>query len=93
MMGGCKNKCIYASLTPQQVPHNKCPHNKCPDPTTSALKNGSDLFINMTNMMGSTILKEAQKIVEALRNSGVKEKEEVREIRSLGLETVKLPDK
>lgn len=57
------------------------------------LKNGADIFINITDQMGSTALKGFERIVERLKENGVLEKNEVREIRSLGLETVKLPDK
>jgi hypothetical protein len=57
------------------------------------LKNGSDLFINITDQMGSTALKGFERIVERLKQQGVQEKEEIREIRSMGFETMRLPEK
>jgi hypothetical protein len=57
------------------------------------LKNGADIFINITDQMGSTALKGFEKILDKLKENGVQEKDEVREIRSLGLETMKLPDR
>jgi len=56
------------------------------------MKNGSDLYINLTDMIGSDILKGSVKIIKAMKQAGVHEKSEVREIRSLGLETVRFPD-
>lgn len=41
--------------------------------------------------MGSNALKGYKKILEKLKENGVREKDEVREIRSLGLETMRLP--
>jgi len=55
------------------------------------LTNGSALYINTTDMMGSLMLKGAQGIIETLRNAGVEEKTEVKGIRSLGFETLRLP--
>jgi len=55
------------------------------------LKNGADILINITDQMGSTLLKGFERIVERLKQQGVQEKEEVRVMRSLGLETVRLP--
>ena len=56
------------------------------------LKNGADIFINITDQMGSNALKGFERILERLKQQGVQEKGEVREIRSLGLETMKLPE-
>jgi len=55
------------------------------------LKNGGDLFISITDQMGTDML-GAGKIVEAMKKAGVNEMEEVREVRSLGLEMVRLPE-
>jgi len=55
------------------------------------LNNGADIFINITDQMGSTALKGFERIVERLKQQGVQEKGEVRVIRSLGLETARLP--
>jgi hypothetical protein len=55
------------------------------------LKNGKDLFISMTDQMGTDTL-DAGKMVDALKKAHVKEVEEVREVRSLGLEMVRLPE-
>lgn len=55
------------------------------------LKSGSDLFINITDQMGNNAMKGFQKILKALKEHEVQEKNEVREIRSLGLETLQLP--
>lgn len=57
------------------------------------MKNGADLYINLTDMIGSDILKGSVKINKAMKQAGVPEKNEVREIRSLGLETVRFPGK
>ena len=57
------------------------------------LINGADIFINITDQMGSNALKGFERILKKLKENGVQEKDEVREIRSLGLETMKLPDK
>jgi hypothetical protein len=54
------------------------------------LKGGGDLFINITDQMGTEML-NAKHIIGKLKKSGVKEMEEMREIRSLGLEIVRLP--
>jgi hypothetical protein len=54
------------------------------------LKTGRDLFISITDQMGTDAL-DAGKIVGALKKAGVKEVDEVREVRSLGLEMVRLP--
>jgi hypothetical protein len=42
--------------------------------------------------MGSNALKGFKKILKKLKENGVQEKDEVREIRSLGLETMRVPD-
>jgi len=55
-------------------------------------KNGSDMFISVSDALGTIMLKEFSKIIETLKNAGVQEKKEVREIRSMGLETARLPD-
>lgn len=55
------------------------------------LKNGADIFINITDQMGSNALKGFERILIKLKDNGVQEKGKVREIRSMGLETVKLP--
>ncbi|MBI2831602.1 MAG: hypothetical protein HYX79_05020 [Chloroflexi bacterium] len=55
------------------------------------MKNGSMLYINVSDMMGTSMLKESKDILKALRQSGVQQKTEAKEIRSLGLETVRLP--
>jgi hypothetical protein len=57
------------------------------------LKNGADIFINITDQMGSNALKGFEKILDKLKKNSVQEKDEVREIRSLGLETMRLPEK
>lgn len=57
------------------------------------LKNGADIFINITDQMGTNALKGFKRILKKLKENGVQEKDEVREIRSLGLETMKLPDR
>jgi hypothetical protein len=54
------------------------------------LKNGKDLFISITDQLGTDTL-GADKIVGALKNAGVREEDDVREVRSLGLEMVRLP--
>jgi len=55
------------------------------------LKSGKDLFLSITDQMGTDTL-DAGKIVDALKKAGVKEVDEVREVRSLGLEMVRLPE-
>ena len=55
------------------------------------LKNRADIFINITDQMGNDAMKGFQKILKALQEHEVQEKDEVREIRSLGLETLRLP--
>ncbi|HWR57980.1 MAG TPA: hypothetical protein VN328_03750 [Thermodesulfovibrionales bacterium] len=56
------------------------------------LKNGADVFINVTDQMGGNALKGFQKILKKMKENGIEEKDEVREIRSLGLETMRLPE-
>ncbi len=53
------------------------------------MRDGSDVFINITDQMGNDALKGLDTILENLRANGVEEKTEVREIRSLGLETMR----
>ena len=54
------------------------------------LKDGKDLFLSITDQIGTDML-NAGSIVEALKKAGVKEVDDVREVRSLGLEMVRLP--
>lgn len=56
------------------------------------MKNKADIFISITDQMGGTALKGFEKILRKLKENGVQEKDEVREIRSMGLETVRLPE-
>lgn len=53
------------------------------------LKNGRDLFIVVTDQMGREALKGFERIIESLRSFGVKELDEVREIRSMGFEVMR----
>ena len=53
------------------------------------MRDGSDVFINITDQMGNDALKGLDTILGNLRANGVEEKTEVREIRSLGLETMR----
>lgn len=53
------------------------------------LKDGKDLFIVVTDQMGREALKGFVKVIERLRSLGVKEVDEVREIRSMGFEILK----
>ena len=53
------------------------------------MRDGSDVFINITDQMGNDALKGLDTILENLRANGVEEKADVREIRSLGLETMR----
>ena len=53
------------------------------------MRDGSDVFINITDQMGNDALKGLDTILGNLRANGVEEKVEVREIRSLGLETMR----
>jgi hypothetical protein len=55
------------------------------------LKSGKDLFISITDQLGTDTL-GADRIVDALKKAGVKEVDDVREVRSLGLEMVRLPE-
>ncbi len=55
------------------------------------LKNGKDLFLGITDQSGTNTI-SAEAIVKALQKAGVREVDEVREIRSMGLETVRLPE-
>lgn len=53
------------------------------------LKNGKDLFIAVTDQMGNEALKGFERIIEKLRSFGVKEVDEVKEVRSMGFEIMK----
>jgi hypothetical protein len=55
------------------------------------LENGGALYINITNAMGGVVLKGSEALPEALRKAGVEEKKDAQVIRSLGLETLKIP--
>jgi len=55
------------------------------------LKNGSDLYVSLTDLMGTSLFRKPTSFTEALIKAGVEEKKEVREISSLGLETLQLP--
>jgi len=55
------------------------------------LKSGEDLIIGITDQLGTNTL-DAGKIIGALKKAGVKEVAEEREIRSLGLEMLRLPE-
>jgi len=55
------------------------------------LKSGKDLFISITDQLGTDTL-NADRIVDALKKAGVREVDDVREVRSLGLEMVRLPE-
>ncbi|OPY08107.1 MAG: hypothetical protein A4E67_01056 [Syntrophaceae bacterium PtaB.Bin038] len=55
------------------------------------LKNGREIFLGITDQLGTDMI-GADAIVDALRKAGVREVDEVREIRSLGLEMVRLPE-
>ncbi len=57
------------------------------------LRNGADIFVNITDQMGSNALKGFKKILDKLKESGVQEKDEPREIRSLGFETMRIPNR
>jgi hypothetical protein len=56
------------------------------------MKDHSLLYINLTDQLGSMILKEAKKIVNELKKAGVTE-QLPKEMRSLGFETLRLPQK
>lgn len=53
------------------------------------LKNGRELFIVVTDQMGKEALRGFERIIEKLRSFGVRELDEVREIRSMGFEVMK----
>jgi hypothetical protein len=55
------------------------------------LKNGREIFLSITDQLGTDMI-GAGTIVKALKKAGVREVDEVRELRSLGLETVRLPE-
>jgi hypothetical protein len=56
-----------------------------------ALKSNSILYISISDQMGNTMLKGTDKIIPALKQAGVREKHGAEEVRSLGLETLRLP--
>lgn len=53
-------------------------------------RTGADVFIQVTDQMGNDALKGFDTLLRKLKENGVEEKDEVREIRSLGLETMRL---
>ena len=53
------------------------------------MRDDSDVFINVTDQMGNNALKGFDTILKKFIDNGVEEKDEVREIRSLGLETMR----
>jgi hypothetical protein len=53
------------------------------------MKDGSDVFINVTDQMGSNAFAGFDEILKTMRENGVEEKDEVRQIRSMGLETMR----
>ncbi len=53
------------------------------------MKDGSEVFINITDQMGGTALNGWPLLLKRLQENGVEEKAEVKEIRSLGLETMR----
>ncbi len=53
------------------------------------LKDGSEIFIVVTDQMGTTALKGFEKIIETLHKKGIKRKDEIREIRSMGFEIMR----
>ena len=55
------------------------------------LRSGKDLIIGITDQLGTDTL-DAGKIIGALKKAGVKEVAEEREIRSMGLEMLRLPE-
>jgi hypothetical protein len=57
------------------------------------LKNGSDLYVSLTDLMGTSLFRKPTSFTEALKKAGVEDKKEVRVIRSLGHETLKFPKK
>ena len=55
------------------------------------LRTGKDLILGITDQLGTDTL-DAGRIIDALKKAGVKEVAEEREIRSLGLEMLRLPE-
>jgi hypothetical protein len=55
------------------------------------LRSGKDLIIGIADQLGTDTL-DAGRIIGALKKAGVKEVEEEREIRSMGLEMLRLPE-
>ncbi len=61
--------------------------------TAIKLKDGATVYIHVTDAMGSVMLKGVEKIIDALKGAGVKEEKEIKEIRSLGFDTITLPER
>ncbi|NTU41464.1 MAG: hypothetical protein HGA78_00110 [Nitrospirales bacterium] len=55
------------------------------------MKNDTEIFITVTDMMGDRMIKGLRALVNQMKKHGVKERTDVRVIRSLGLETMRLP--
>jgi len=53
------------------------------------LKDGREFYITVTDQMGSTALKGFEKLIDILRRKGIKELEDIKEIRSLGMEVMR----
>ena len=58
-----------------------------------AFRDGSYMYINITDQKGDIAFPGAEKILDALKEAGVTEKKEQRVIRSMGFETVGFPAK
>lgn len=58
-----------------------------------AFRDGSYMYINITDQMGNIAFPGAEKILDALKEAEVTEKKEQRVIRSMGFETVGFPAK
>lgn len=58
-----------------------------------SFRDGSYMYINITDQRGKTAFPGAEKILDALKEAGVTEKNEQKVIRSLGFETVGFPAK
>ncbi len=54
------------------------------------MKRGATLFISVSDQLGGTALKGFAALLEKLRDEGVKEIRDTREIRSFGLETIRM---
>ena len=53
------------------------------------LRDGKEFYITVTDQMGTTALKGFEKVLETLEKNKVKFKEEVKEIRSMGMEIMR----